>query len=93
MRKLITQHGGDAEEARRLWLGGDGQGAATLLHNLSGVAGFLQAPEVARLASDTEQALQDGKTEALAHLLAELQAALQTLRTSIDQFDAVWVTK
>ncbi|MDO8248847.1 MAG: PAS domain S-box protein [Rhodoferax sp.] len=90
VRKLVVQHGRDVDEARRLFCAEDPQGAVKLLHSLSGVAGILQATELARLAAAAERALLDGKAEMMLPLFGELQVAMRTLERSVEQLEALW---
>ena len=90
LRKFIVRHGGDADEARRLFSAGEGPGAMQLLHGLSGVASILHAPVLARLASAAEVALLDGQVKIMPGLLAQLQEAMCTLSASVDQLEALW---
>ena len=88
LRKFMAQHGHDTEEARTCFNAQDTQGAANLLHGLSGIAKLLQANALGSLASDAENAIADGNTEAMPALWDALQAAMQTLAHSIDRFTA-----
>ena len=67
-------------------------GAAGLLHGLSGMASLLQATELARLTATTEGALRDGSTDALPLLFDELQAAMHTVEASVDRLEARWIS-
>ena len=89
LRKFVMQHGHDDETARRLIGADDAPGAAQLMHKLSGIAGFLRAAEVARLSAALEQALLAGDARATAVLGEELQQAMQTVRASINKFEAM----
>lgn len=88
LHQFLTRHGDDAAQAHRLFKTGDTEGAGALLHGVTGVAGFLRAMEVARLAGATKEALKEGHLEELALLFDELQVALVNLQVSVDQFDA-----
>jgi two-component system sensor histidine kinase/response regulator len=90
LRKFLVRHGGDVDEARRLFSADDAEGACSLLHGLSGVASILHAPALARLASAAEQALLDGQVDAMPGLFAELQETMHTLWASIEQLDILW---
>jgi PAS domain S-box-containing protein len=90
LHKFVMRHGGDADEALRLFNIADAAGAAGLLHGLSGMASLLQATELARLAAAAEGALLDGRTEAMPPLFDELQVAMRTLEASIDQLETLW---
>ena len=88
LRKFMAQHGRDTENAQACFNANDTQGAANLLHGLSGIAKLLQANALGNLARDVENALADGDTAALPPLWDALQAAMQTLSQSIGQFTA-----
>ena len=90
LHKFILHHGGDVDEALRLFRGEETKGAINLLHGLSGVASILQAPVLARLASAAEVALLDGQVSAMPGLFAQLQEAMRTLWASIDQLTSLW---
>jgi hypothetical protein len=90
LRKFLVRHGGDADEARRLFNAADAKGAAGLLHGLSGMASLLQATKLARLAAAAEGALRDGKAEAMPLLFEELQIAMRALGASVDQLETIW---
>ena len=85
--QFLDRHGGDADEARRLFTVGDRQGAAELVHSLNGMASFLQAVDVARLARVTERALAIEAADSVLALFDALQAAMLALREVIDQFE------
>ena len=88
LRKFIAQQGDDVEQARRLFAAGDTEGAIRLVHDLRGVASFLHAKELINLAGEAETAMLDGQADAMPRLFDELQAAMQTLKESQQQFDA-----
>ncbi len=56
------------------------------LHDLSGVAGLLQASELSRLAAAAESALLHGITDNLLVQFDQLQAAMDTVKMSTQQF-------
>lgn len=85
LRKFATVHGSDVAEARRLFIGGDTKAAGELVHGLRGVAAFLKAKDVFRLATTTEDAIRAGNSETMQ--FAELEVAMRTLMASIDEFD------
>ena len=93
LRKFVVQHGGDVDEARRLCNLGDLDAAISLLHGLSGVASFLQARELARLAIATEEAMRGGHTDELPVMFDALQAALLTVKKSLHQFEVFYAKK
>ena len=86
LNKFVSHHGNDVVEARRQFSTGNLERPMSLLHDLSGVAGLLQAPELSRLAAAAESALLDGKTDNLLVLFDQLQAAMDTVRVSTQQF-------
>jgi CheY-like chemotaxis protein len=88
VQKFVVQQGNAVAEARRHFSSGDPESAIALLHDLSGVAGFLQAQELTRLATAAESAMLDRQTEHLPLLLDQLQAAMDTLTASLKAFDA-----
>ncbi|MBI2277652.1 MAG: response regulator [Dechloromonas sp.] len=87
LRQFVELHGADAAKAAALLDAGDRSGAARVVHELRGIAGFLQAREVARLAGIVEQSLDtsggDQKT-----LLAQLQQAMDSLVASLPLLQA-----
>jgi PAS domain S-box-containing protein len=89
LRRYITDHGGDVEEARRLFNAADHDGAARLIHGLGGMAGLLRAIKVTHLAAATAKALRSGQMGSLPPLFDELQLAWLALEKSIDQFEAI----
>jgi PAS domain S-box-containing protein len=89
LRKFIAQHGGDIDEARRLFGVDDPESTCRLLHGLGGIASFLQAKALARLAIAAEEALRDGHDGLMPGLFDELQAAMGTVKGSYQQFDAL----
>jgi CheY-like chemotaxis protein len=90
LNKFIVQHGGDVEQARRLFHAADRKGACDLIHGLSGVASILQATELARLAAQTETALLDGQAAMMPALFDDMQAAMLTLAASIERLTTLW---
>jgi CheY-like chemotaxis protein len=89
LRQFVARHGGDTDEIRRLFGAGDREGAVKIVHEMVGIAGMLQAIEVARLAALTQDALLAGNADTVSLLFDELQAAMLILKDSIDQFDAM----
>ena len=87
LRKFLLKHGGDVAEARCLLNADTPQSAITLLHDLSGIASFLQARRLADLATSAEEALTDNHLDLLAPLLDELQTEMLTIQSSIQQFE------
>ncbi len=83
LRKFMRQHGGDAAQACRLFKLNDTPGATHLLHELKGVASFLQAKELAQLAGAGEEALRSGQVALMPELFESLEAAMQRLQESI----------
>jgi two-component system sensor histidine kinase/response regulator len=89
LRRFMVQHGGDVDEARRLFHIDNPEAAISLLHGLSGVASLLQAKALARMAATAEGALRDGNAEVMPILFDELQAAMLALSESIHEFEAI----
>ena len=89
LHQFVARHAADVGGARGLFEAGDAGGAARLVHDMCGVAGFLQATALARLAAATEDALRNGRAEALPRLFDELQAAMHALETSVDRHEAM----
>ena len=89
LRQFLDHHGGDAEKAGALYEAGNRHGASRLIHELRGVAGFLQAKDVARLAGALETALGNPATDTIAALVAELGRAMRALGSAVDQLEAV----
>ena len=87
LQKFITQHGADIEVARRYLEAGNKNDACRILHGLGGVAGFFQAQALAYLAMAAETALLDEKPERLPLLWDELDAAMQKLKTTVQQLE------
>lgn len=87
LQQFASRHGRDDEKAHRLFREGDRKGAARILHELCGVASFLRASEVARLARLAEQALLANDSEAALALFAELRIESGRLMESIEQFE------
>lgn len=88
LRKFIAQQGDDVAQARRLFSAGDAEGAIRLVHDLRGVASFLHANDLIHLAGEAESAMLDGHADVMPGLFDELQAAMQTLKASHQQFAA-----
>lgn len=57
-------------------------GAIRLLHDLNGIAGFMQAKELASLAGAAEDALRNGNAKVMPVLFNELQVAMQTVKAA-----------
>jgi CheY-like chemotaxis protein len=88
LNKFMAMQSNDVVEARHRFSSGNSKGAISLLHDLSGVAGMLQALDLSRLAATAESAMRDKKTENLPGLLDEMQASMDTIKTSIEQLEA-----
>lgn len=82
LRQLVDAHGGDVEEACRLFASGDRPAAARLVHQLGGVSSFLRQSELARAAVAVEKALAEDDAANLPALFAELRRAMQRLAQS-----------
>ena len=87
LRQFIVGHADDIDQARRLFGEGDRQRAATLAHDLCGMASMVRAMEMAHLAAAIERAI--GKEDLVPALLDELAAAMSALAASLDQVDAL----
>jgi CheY-like chemotaxis protein len=87
LQQFASRHGRDDEKAHRLFREGDRKGAARILHELCGVASFLRASAVARLAGLAEQALLTNDSESALALFARLRTESSTLMESIEQFE------
>ncbi len=85
LHKFLQRHGGHASEALRLFNAQDTDGAARLVHDLSGIASLLHAHNVAQLSVTLEAALRDGQAPPLPSLWTALEAALQIVAASADQ--------
>ena len=88
LSKFMAMQSNDVVEARHRFSSGNSKGAISLLHDLSGVAGMLQALELSRLAATAESAMRDKNTDNVSGLLDELQASMDTIKASIDQLEA-----
>ena len=87
LRQFVAVHANDIAEAQRLFEHGDRQRAASLVHDLCGMASMVRAMEMAHLAAAAEGAI--GKEDQVPGLLEELKAAMDALAQSIDQIDAL----
>ena len=87
LRKFVVGHGGDVEQARRLFNLGDPQGAASLIHGVCGMASVVHAMEMAHLARAAEEAI--GHWDAVPPLFDELQSAMHALGEAIEEIDAL----
>jgi len=88
LRQFVELHGADTDKAAAMIDAGDHSGAARLIHELRGVAGFLQAREVARLAGIVEQSF-DTSGGNQKTLLAQLQQAMDTLVAGLPLLEAM----
>jgi CheY-like chemotaxis protein len=89
--KFVVQHGQDVMRACNHVEAGRMEEALGLLHELSGVAGSLQIPELARLAVSAESAMQDDEGDTLQSLFGQLQLEMDLVSASIQQFRAALV--
>ena len=87
LRQFVVDHANDIAQARRLFDDGDRQRAASLVHDLRGMASMVRAMEMAHLAAATEGAI--GKEDQVPALFDELEAAMNVLAASIDQIEAM----
>ena len=88
LTKFVVQHGGDVDEARRLFDNHDTEGAIKVLHDMRGLANMLRAKELSRLAMAGEEALQYGHVAGMTVLFESLATAMKTLQSAILEFDA-----
>jgi CheY-like chemotaxis protein/HPt (histidine-containing phosphotransfer) domain-containing protein len=88
---FVMQHGKDVMRARAHVEAGRMEEALGLLHNLNGVTGSLQVPELSRLAASVESAIRDKTTVKLQTEFDLLQVEMDIVSTSIQQFRAVLV--
>jgi len=89
LHRFMAQQGQHVVEARGHLKVGKAHEAIALMHDLSGVAGSLQALDLSRLAAMAESAMLDEQTENLPHLFDELQGAMDTVKSSLEQLEAV----
>jgi CheY-like chemotaxis protein len=88
LHKFMAQQGNHVVKARGHLKTGNTKEAIALMHDLSGVAGSLQAPDLSRLAAAAEAAMLDEKTENLPLLFDEVQGAMDTVKSSLEQLEA-----
>jgi CheY-like chemotaxis protein len=81
--QMVDKFQGTITELRAAIADGQFEQAARSLHALRGVAGNVSAIEVARVASDAEAAVKDGKADEIPHLLDRLEDALARLFAAI----------
>ncbi|MDD2878832.1 MAG: response regulator [Rhodoferax sp.] len=89
LHRFMLQHGDDIDAAHHQISSHNPEAALHLLHGLSGIAGLLQAHELASLARTAEEALRNGDAQAIQPLLEKLQAAMVSVKASLQQFDAM----
>ena len=87
LRQFVAVHANDIAEAQRLFAEGDRRRAASLVHDLCGMASMVRAMEMAHLAAAAEGAI--GREDQVPELLAELKATMSALALSIDKIDAL----
>ena len=87
LRQFVTAHADDISTAQRLFEQGDRRRAASLVHDLCGMASMVRAMDMAHLAAAAEGAI--GREDQVPELLAELKAAMDALTQSIDKIDAL----
>jgi CheY-like chemotaxis protein len=85
--KFVEGQGDAPAEAGRLLAAGDGAAAARLLHRLRGVAANVGAVEAARLATEAEAAIKDGREAAVPDLLAALDTAMAAVAAAAAAVD------
>lgn len=88
LRMLLDKHGADPAAARQLMVDGDIEQATTLMHTLRGVAGYLGANEIWRIATAAEEAMKRGDDVAVTALLGELDAAFRQIGGAIGHHTA-----
>jgi signal transduction histidine kinase/DNA-binding response OmpR family regulator len=88
LHKFVNQQKNRIPEARRLFDNGDREGAIALIHSLSGVSGLLQLNRFSWLARTTESSMLDGKTGNLPVLFEQLEFAMNTVISALDNFDS-----
>jgi PAS domain S-box-containing protein len=91
LNKFMEKQSNDVGEARRHFSAGNLKEGILLMHDLSGIAGLLQAPDLSRLAATAELAMLAEQTENLPHLFDELQGAMDTVKTSLEELEAAMV--
>ena len=87
LRQFVVDHAEDITQAQHLFNAGDRRRAASLVHDLCGMASMVRAMEMAHLAAAAEGAI--GKEDQVPGLLEELKAAMDALAQSIDKIDAL----
>lgn len=86
--EFAHNHATDMASVMTAFRQGDHARAARLIHQFGGVAAFLRASEVPRLARAAESALRGNSPQDAAPLLGELQAAMDVLLAGIARFES-----
>ncbi len=81
--RFVADHQGDCARARELLAQGEVEEAATLLHTIRGVAGYLGTGEIWRIATSAEEAVKQGDRVTLALMCDEYAAAMQLIAAAI----------
>jgi CheY-like chemotaxis protein len=87
LNKFWAQQSGDVAKVRQLLGAQRVHEAINVLHSLCGIAGLLLAKPLARAAFVAEEALRAGQTQGLAHLLEDIERALQAVHVDILDFE------
>jgi CheY-like chemotaxis protein/HPt (histidine-containing phosphotransfer) domain-containing protein len=91
LNKFLVHHGTEVMLARQHLDAGRIDETLDLLHNISGLAGSLQIPELARLAASAESAMRNDEGDTLQALFDSLQLEMERVSASIQQFRAALV--
>ncbi len=89
--RFLAQQGSGLAQARSSFAVGDTEGASQRIHSLGGMAGLLQMGGLSLLAEAAESAMRGGRSDQLPDLFDQLQAALDALSASMQEFDATVV--
>ncbi|WP_161539599.1 response regulator [Paramagnetospirillum kuznetsovii] len=85
LNRVVEQFADEATRIRADLASGDDEAAARRLHTLRGALGNVAAIRAAKLASETEAAVKDGKTSRISPLLDDLERSLGGLVAAIGQ--------
>jgi signal transduction histidine kinase/DNA-binding response OmpR family regulator len=91
LNKFLVHHGTEVMLARQHLDAGRINETLDLLHNISGLAGSLQIPDLARLAASAESAMRNDEGDTLQALFDSLQLEMERVSASIQQFRAALV--
>ncbi|PKM44445.1 MAG: hypothetical protein CVV05_11925 [Gammaproteobacteria bacterium HGW-Gammaproteobacteria-1] len=81
--RFVADHQGDCDRAHELLSQGEIEEAATLLHTIRGVAGYLGTGEIWRLATTAEEAVKRDDGATVAAVCEEFAAAMQIIADAI----------